>query len=63
MNVYYALSRITEDTGRLDKLLTVLADVKTRLESRTKLSPADFVATLETREKECWRNSKKKFRK
>eukprot|EP00088_Acartia_fossae_P006751 TRINITY_DN1311_c0_g1_i11.p1 TRINITY_DN1311_c0_g1~~TRINITY_DN1311_c0_g1_i11.p1 ORF type:complete len:470 (-),score=142.49 TRINITY_DN1311_c0_g1_i11:1573-2982(-) len=43
--------RITEDTGRLDKLLAVLADVKTRLESRKKLSPADFVATLETREK------------
>jgi len=43
--------RVTEDEALLSGLLSAVSDVKSRLESRQKLSPADFVATLETREK------------
>jgi len=42
---------VTADRGRLAPLLACLADVKARLEARTKLAPADFVATLAGREK------------
>jgi len=44
--------RVTADPLKLSSLLTsCLADVKTRLEDRRKMSPADFVSTLAVREK------------
>ena len=45
------LFRISEDESKLSSLLSVVSDVQTRLESRAKLAPADFVSTLEVREK------------
>jgi len=43
--------RISCDVTALSSLLSVLSDVKPRLESRAKLAPAEFVSTLATREK------------
>jgi hypothetical protein len=43
--------RISSDVTALSSLLSVLSDVKPRLESRAKLAPAEFVSTLATREK------------
>jgi len=43
--------RISEDESKVSSLLSVVSDVQTRLESRAKLAPADFVSTLEVREK------------
>ena len=43
--------RISCDVTALSSLLSVLSDVKPRLESRAKLAPAEFVSTLGTREK------------
>lgn len=43
--------RMASEASALTSVLSCLDDVKTRLESRRKMSPADFVSTLSVREK------------
>jgi hydroxymethylglutaryl-CoA synthase len=43
--------RISEDESKLAPLLSVLSDVKSRLETRAKLAPTEFESTLMVREK------------
>lgn len=43
--------RLATDSAKLSPLLSCLSDVKSRLESRRKMSPEDFVSTLAVREK------------
>ena len=48
---FYSLTVASGPSAALTRLLACLADVRERLESRCKLSPAEFVSTLAVREK------------